>query len=82
MSYLALIVSTAVAEKSSDDASMDASFDRMQEDNRELKAVIKDYDTLCRGYGEKEIAARVRAIQEQELQHGSSAEWIGSTDTR
>ena len=47
-------------------ASLDASFDRVQEENQELKAVAKDYDTLCRGYGEKEIAARVRAIQEQE----------------
>ena len=47
-------------------ASLDASFDRVQEENRELKAVAKDYDTLCRGYGEKKIAARVRAIQEQE----------------
>ena len=46
--------------------SLDQSFDRVQEENRELKAVAKDYDTLCRGYGEKEIAARVRAIQEQE----------------
>ena len=47
-------------------ASLDASFDRVQEENWELKALIKDYDTLCRGYGEKEIAARVRSIQEQE----------------
>ncbi len=47
-------------------ASLDASFDRVQEENQELKAVAKDYDTLCRGYGEKEITARVRAIQEQE----------------
>ena len=47
-------------------ASLDASFDRVQEENRELKALVKDYDTLCRGYGEKEIAARVRAIKEQE----------------
>ena len=47
-------------------ASLDASFDRVQEENRELKAVAKDYDTLCRGYGEKKIAARVRAIKEQE----------------
>ena len=47
-------------------ASLDASFDRVQEENRELKAVAKDYDTLCRGYGEKEIAARVRVIKEQE----------------
>ena len=46
--------------------SLDQSFDRVQEENRELKAVAKDYDTLCRGYGEKEITARVRAIQEQE----------------
>ena len=47
-------------------ASLDQSFERVQEENQELKAVAKDYDTLCRGYGEKEIAARVRAIQEQE----------------
>ena len=47
-------------------ASLNQSFDRVQEENRELKAVVKNYDTLCRGYGEKEIAARVRAIQEQE----------------
>jgi chromosome segregation ATPase len=47
-------------------ASLDASFDRVQEENRELKAVSKDYDTLCRGYGKEKIAARVRAIQEQE----------------
>ena len=47
-------------------ASLDQSFERVQEENRELKAVAKNYDTLCRGYGEKEIAARVRAIQEQE----------------
>jgi DNA repair ATPase RecN len=47
-------------------ASLDQSFERVQEENRELKAVAKDYDTLCRGYGEKEITARVRAIQEQE----------------
>lgn len=47
-------------------ASLDASFDRVQEENRELKAVTKDYDTLCRGYGKEKIAARVRAIQEQE----------------
>ena len=46
--------------------SLDQSFDRVQEENRELKAVAKDYDTLCRGYGEKEIVSRVRAIQEQE----------------
>ena len=47
-------------------ASLDASFDRVQEENRELKAVSKDYDTLCRGYGKEKIAARVRAIREQE----------------
>ena len=47
-------------------ASLDQSFERVQEENRELKSVANDYDTLCRGYGEKEIAARVRAIQEQE----------------
>ena len=47
-------------------ASLDQSFERVQEKNRELKSVANDYDTLCRGYGEKEIAARVRAIKEQE----------------
>ena len=46
--------------------SLDASFGRVLEENKELKAVAKDYGALCRGYGEKEIAARVRAIQEQE----------------
>ena len=47
-------------------ASLDQSFERVQEENRELKSVADDYDTLCRDYGEKEIAARVRAIKEQE----------------
>ncbi|MBO5567677.1 MAG: recombinase, partial [Clostridia bacterium] len=47
-------------------SSLDASFDRVQEENKELKAIAKDYGALCRGYGEKEIASRVRAIQEQE----------------
>ena len=47
-------------------ASLDQSFERVQEENRELKSVVDDYDTLCRGYGEKEIAARVRAVKEQE----------------
>ena len=47
-------------------ASLDASFDRVNEENRELKVVAKDYETLCRGYGEKEVVARVRAIQERE----------------
>ena len=47
-------------------ASLDQSFERLQEENRELKSVAEDYDTLCRGYGEKEIAARVRAIKEKE----------------
>ena len=48
--------------------SLDQSFDRVQEENRELKAVAKDYDTLCRGYGAKEIVSRVRAIQEREAE--------------
>ena len=47
-------------------ASLDASFDRVNEENRELKVVAKDYETLCRGYGEKEVVTRVRAIQEWE----------------
>ena len=47
-------------------ASLDASFDRVKEENRELKAIVKDYDTLCRGYGKEKIAASVQAIREQE----------------
>lgn len=47
-------------------ASLDQSFERVSEENKALKSVANDYDTLCRGYGEKEVAARVRAIQEQE----------------
>ena len=47
-------------------ASLDASFDRVKEENRELKAIVKDYDTLCRGYGKEKIAAKVQAIRDQE----------------
>ena len=47
-------------------ASLDQSFERVSEENKALKSVANDYDTLCRGYGEKEITACVRAIQEQE----------------
>ncbi len=47
-------------------ASLDASFDRVQEENRELKTAAKDYDTLCRGYGREKIAAKVQAIRDQE----------------
>ena len=56
--------------------SLDQSFDRLIDENRELRTVAEDYDTLCRGYGEKEITARVRAIKEQEaaerMQHRRS----------
>ena len=47
-------------------ASLDASFDRVQEENRELKAVSKNYDTLCRGYGKEKIDAMVQTAREQE----------------
>jgi len=47
-------------------ASLDQSFDRVSEENKELKSVADDYDTLCRGYGEEENAARVLAIKEME----------------
>ena len=47
-------------------ASLNQSFDRVQEENRELKAAVKDYDTLCRGCGREKIAARVQAIRDQE----------------
>ena len=47
-------------------ASLDASFDRVKEENRELKAIVKDYDTLCRGYGKEKIAAKVQTIRDQE----------------
>ena len=47
-------------------ASLDQSFDRVSKENKELKSVAEDYDALCRGYGEREIAAQVRAIKEQE----------------
>ena len=47
-------------------ASLDQSFDRVIEENKELKSVADDYDTLCRGYGEDEISARVRTIKEME----------------
>lgn len=47
-------------------ASLDKSFDRVIEENKELKSVAEDYDVLCRSYGEREIAVRVQAIKEQE----------------
>lgn len=47
-------------------ASLDQSFDRVIEENKELKSVAEDYDALCRSYGEREIAARVQAIKIQE----------------
>ena len=47
-------------------ASLDASFERVSEENRTLKSVAEDYDTLCRGYGEGQVAAQVQAIREKE----------------
>lgn len=46
--------------------SLDQSFDRVCEENKKLKSLAEDYDTLCKGYGEREITARVQAIKEQE----------------
>lgn len=36
--------------------------------------MAEDYDTHCRGYGEKEIAARVQVIKEQKKWNGDGAE--------
>ena len=47
-------------------ASLDQAFDRVSEENKELKSVADDYNALCRGCGEDEISARVSAIKEME----------------
>jgi len=47
-------------------ASLDASFDRLAEENKSLKQVAADYDALCRGYGADRVEEQVRAIRERE----------------
>jgi hypothetical protein len=49
-------------------ASLDASFDRLAEENKSLKQVAADYDALCRGYGADRVEERVRAIREREAE--------------
>lgn len=47
-------------------ASLDASNDRLVEENTGLKQVAANYDTLCRGYGADRVAEQVRAIRDRE----------------
>ncbi|MBO4915175.1 MAG: hypothetical protein J5449_08210 [Oscillospiraceae bacterium] len=47
-------------------ASLDASNDRLVEENTGLKQVAADYDTLCRGYGADRVEEQVKAIRERE----------------
>ncbi len=47
-------------------ASLDASNDRLAEENRGLKRVAADYDTLCRGYGADRVEEQVKAIRKRE----------------
>lgn len=47
-------------------SSLDASFDRLAEENRGLKQVAADYDTLCRGYGSDRVEEQARAIRKRE----------------
>ena len=49
-------------------ASLDESVDRLAEENRGLKRVAADYDTLCRGYGADRVEEQVKAIREQEAE--------------
>ena len=49
-------------------ASLDESVDRLTEENRGLKRVAADYDTLCRGYGADRVEEQVRAIRAQEAE--------------
>lgn len=48
--------------------SLDASIDRLVEENTGLKQVAADYDTLCRGYGADRVEEQVRAIREREAE--------------
>ena len=47
-------------------ASLEQAYERIKGENKELKTVADDYDTLCRGYGREKIAASVQAIKDQE----------------
>lgn len=47
-------------------SSLDASFDRLAEENQGLQQVAADYDTLCRGYGADRVEEQVREIRERE----------------
>lgn len=49
-------------------ASLDASNDRLAEENRGLERVAADYDTLCRGYGADRVEEQVKAIRAQEAE--------------
>lgn len=45
---------------------LDASFERLANENDALKRVAADYDTLCRGYGSDRVEEQVRMIRERE----------------
>ena len=47
-------------------ASLDASVDRLAEENAGLKKVAADYDVLCRGCGADKVEEQVRAIRARE----------------
>ncbi len=47
-------------------ASLDRSFNRIRTENKKLKSASDAYDTLCRGYGEEEIEAKVKALADKE----------------
>ena len=49
-------------------ASLDASNDRLIEENSGLKRVAADYDALCRGYGADRVEEQVKAIRAQEAE--------------
>ena len=48
--------------------SLDRSYDSLSEDYKRVKYAADNYDTLCRGFGEHEIAERVRAIRKYEAE--------------
>ncbi len=53
--------------------SLNEAFHRVTQDNRELKPRAEAYDTLCRMYGEDEMAKRVRMIHEREAENRRKA---------
>ena len=55
-------------------ASLDESFERVAEENKELKSVADDYDTLCREFGKNEISEQVRRIREKEAAEKAAKE--------